>query len=327
MGRSTPGPLVLAFPPEFDYLAGLFLPDLTRALLLGKIFLLCRKARGEGKNVLLDPGGEGLPASERVRALLDLSPSGILVLGAPRDHASALVLAEAWKERGAFVEGPLVGKTFPKRKILSHLKALGPQKNSWVEDRSSPLLSPQPFTILPSAEENGCPLPEGPFFREKEPGLLERAAPGGWGFLGPSITEIRILCEEDPLPPAKETLLLALHIPPPSSPPERKKKFLERLARAAERSGESNLALLPPRRERRVAPLPAGAPWAAGYGLEDPRTRNLLLDACAAAFPSRLGPFHAALGFYSCRIDPLEEIYAGNHLADRNQDLIVNIVP
>ncbi len=319
--------LLLAFPPELDYLAGLFLPDLTRARLLGRAFLFCRKAGREGKEILLDPGGESLPAGERAHSLLGLSPSRVLVLGAPRDAAPAKVLVEELKEKGASVVGPLVGKTFPKRKILSQLKGLGPQKKSPVKKAPTPLLSPPPFMILPSAEEDGRPLPEGPIFREKEPGLLERAAPGRWGFLGSSLTEIRILGEEDPLPPPKETLLLALHIPPPSSPPERKERFLERLTRAAKRSGESNLALLPPRRKRQGGPLPEGAPWAVAYGLENPETRSLLLEACAAAFPSRLGPLHAALGFYACRIDPLEEIYAGNHLADRNRDLIVNIVP
>ncbi len=322
MGTHTarpPGPIVLAFPPELDYLGGLFLPDPVRARLLGRAFLLCRNLGGEGGGLLLDPGGEGVPARERARWL----PAGrVLVLGAPRDEAAARILAGALEEAGATVEGPWIGGSLPEERILSLCEGTGSRPQ-----QSTPLLAPPPFMIFHSREAKALSPPEGPIFLRKGPNLLERIGPGGWGFLSPSVERIQILGEDEPVPPGRKDTLLVLPVPPPSSPPARRRNFLERVARAAGRFGESNLALLPPRGFRSGESLPAGAPWAAFYGLDDPRTARLLLEACAAAFPARSGVLHAALGFHACRIDPLEEIYAGRHLADRNQDLIVNIVP
>jgi hypothetical protein len=70
-----------------------------------------------------------------------------------------------------------------------------------------------------------------------------------------------------------------------------------------------------------------GAAWAARCGLHSGRFRDFLLELVSRHLPDRLGLLQAVLGFQAVCADPLEEMYGGCSLPDRNQSLIENIVP
>lgn len=75
-------------------------------------------------------------------------------------------------------------------------------------------------------------------------------------------------------------------------------------------------------------PLPDrrdGAPWAARYGIDRHETTQALIAIVEAAFPRMRDTLELCLGFASMSCDPLEEMYAGNGLWDKNADLLRNI--
>jgi len=51
------------------------------------------------------------------------------------------------------------------------------------------------------------------------------------------------------------------------------------------------------------------------------------MELVKEGFPRLSGLFHCVLGFYETGVDPLEEMYAGCALPERNDELIENIVP
>ncbi|MBU0754547.1 MAG: hypothetical protein KJ645_05375, partial [Planctomycetes bacterium] len=70
-----------------------------------------------------------------------------------------------------------------------------------------------------------------------------------------------------------------------------------------------------------------GAPWSARYGLDHPAFREFLTEIVAHYFPFHLPCLNWLCGLVKVGADPLEEMYAGNGLPDRNAELIENIVP
>ncbi len=101
-------------------------------------------------------------------------------------------------------------------------------------------------------------------------------------------------------------------------------------ARTAIEAGtpSDRIRLLPPREpERSTRPKrPTSADWCARYGLDDARTRADLV-----AFVDRHAPGHALalrarIADAEAGIDPVEEMFAGHALVDRNRDLLVNLV-
>ncbi len=65
-----------------------------------------------------------------------------------------------------------------------------------------------------------------------------------------------------------------------------------------------------------------GAPWAARYGLEQPGWRAVLTRLAARVFPQHVPMLQTAIGCFEAGIDPLEEMYAGNSVIERNAELL-----
>jgi len=76
-----------------------------------------------------------------------------------------------------------------------------------------------------------------------------------------------------------------------------------------------------------TSPAPDGAAWVRFYRLEDPAWREMLERIVVKWMPEKLSLLQCAVHFFHQGIDPLEEMYAGNNLADRNPELVANILP
>lgn len=64
-----------------------------------------------------------------------------------------------------------------------------------------------------------------------------------------------------------------------------------------------------------------------GRTLDEPRVRDRLLELVAAVLPEQHPWLATVCRWHELGIDPLLECWAGNAIAERNRDLIVNIVP
>jgi hypothetical protein len=67
--------------------------------------------------------------------------------------------------------------------------------------------------------------------------------------------------------------------------------------------------------------------WGACLGLGRPRGAGVLEDATRIVAPARIPEVQVIIDLYELGIHPLLEMYAGNGLWDRNDELLVNIVP
>ncbi|MFH1999820.1 MAG: hypothetical protein ABIK28_09070 [Planctomycetota bacterium] len=94
-------------------------------------------------------------------------------------------------------------------------------------------------------------------------------------------------------------------------------------ARIAHSAGPERIRFLSRPRGARCG----GAEWAARYGLDTPYLRDFIDRLITRLFPHLRVYWNAVKLFYQLGEDPLEEMYAGNSLPDRNAELIENIVP
>lgn len=109
-----------------------------------------------------------------------------------------------------------------------------------------------------------------------------------------------------------------------AAPPE----ALERaLAAAVAARGSAAVRLLPRCSGEPGAFVRDGAAWGWRYGFDDAAARTFLAGAVERSLPRHRAELEYALILFQMAVDPLEEMYAGNGIADRNRELLVNIVP
>ena len=70
----------------------------------------------------------------------------------------------------------------------------------------------------------------------------------------------------------------------------------------------------------RSSPIPQG------LGLTDPAKAERMLDLIRELWPHRVAAWISLLQDHALAINPIENVYAGQHLRDRNADLLVNIL-
>ncbi len=115
---------------------------------------------------------------------------------------------------------------------------------------------------------------------------------------------------------------------PPSPPRDVALDALCREVRAgADELGPERIRLRFPDLRRQPPERAGGAPWGIRLGLDDPEWRDALTAILETALPCHAGTWRVLRGWFDLGVSPLEEMYAGNSLVDRNADLLVNIVP
>lgn len=269
--------LTVIMPPEFEYLPGLFLPDLDRARLVHRAAVMVKRWRSYGYSVFLDAGVHGLTAAQTAKRL----EGSAAVLGGPRDAPGARILVEALGCGRPFLStgdpAEVLGRL---EKRVESLATMELPLSGEVHDLSGAFL-----------------IGDSPGSFRSEGKALVRTKTGRAASLPAWVKKIHLVDAGDAPPEMKDDELVAFVIPGKNDDPA---PWLE-TCRAMER--------------KKLRLTVEGG----GLGLERPAVRRLLEE-----LDPRVG---MVLGFREICADPLEEMYAGNSLPDRNAELIENIVP
>lgn len=314
-------------PPEFHYLGDLFLPDPFRARTSARIALEAGRLKSRGHTVLFEPGMLGFTIPQTISLLLEGGVKQAAVAGMHWEEKSALSLHDALNAAGVACGRPLLSRK-DGRDILTGLskRVEGRARMDLAFEISRPLPAPgcAAFLIL----EEGEPLPDGGAAFRREGADLLRAGPGRAPGIPPWVDRIRMIAPED------RSLLNAGHIDENTlvafslaEADEAKPDWLNRCDEIIEQTGPERFRLSPASQHAPPSRATGGATWAPRYGLLSTAFRKFLSELLRRHFPERLALYHAVLGFLETGVDPLEEMYAGCGLLERNQELIENIVP
>jgi len=281
-------------PPEFEYLSSLFLPDIARARLVGKI----------ASNVTnFDPGAEGKTAREQTQNL----DGEVLVVGVDSDGSSASILEAAVCEAGV----KQVSKLIVSDQGEDVLKTIG------IKDEGKSPLENSPCFMIQEKEKN-----EGAFVEKNN--YLIRKVRGKAGSIPNWVKKIFLIRWDDQVDHWEENTIYAFSF---FSPDELNPSWEKACAKIIEAVGPDCFRLA------HLNPKPCstsdwgGAPWAGKYGLENRGFTQFLRELTKKHLPLQAGLLEVVIGYYQLGVDPFEEIYNSNALIDRNQELIVNIVP
>ncbi len=314
-------PEILVFPPDFHYMGRLFLPDPFKARLVGWTI---EAAVEMNLGVLLDPGTFPATAREKAGDLKGFNPEKVYILGGPGDAGSSKVLAGFLEREGIPVEGPLIFSK-GKREIREFLE-------SNIDARKGN----SPFRIL--GEDNYFAIfdkevefPGRPMAFMGENGkVLERMGNGSFfhvpGNVGRLVLSGYSETVEGKIPGLNAGTIYAFEIPRRVPGRKGKEIFIEALKEFTFLAGEENTRLWFDLEGMSPDHAPPGAEWALKYGLLDTESAAFLKEVVENCFRESLGIFHACLGFYISRIDPMEEIFIGNGIVERNLDLMANIL-
>jgi hypothetical protein len=314
----------IIMPPEFEYFPGLFLPDLARARLAARLALLADRLRSRGHGVYFDPGRQGLMADETARMLGDHGARRIVLAGARNDRFGIAILSEALKSAGIDPGRPCISEgdggdiLTP---LASRIESLA-KMDLYLQGR--PCSGAAAESCLMILEEGEAQPGLGVPFRKAGDRLIRLAA-GRAGSIPPGFTEIRFLSLGEAVLKQREGdhVLLALGIPGSAPDHLNLDDWEPVLGRGA--SAQCRLFMEDPGSGN--TPACGGAAWAFRHGLDRPAIRELLQQIVTQYFPAQLPLFRALCGVYEVGADPLEEMYAGNSLKDRNAELIELIVP
>lgn len=328
--RRTEGRFVLLLPPEFDYLGGLFLPDLERARLAARVALAVARDWGARLAIDFDPGADGRTAAEAAARVARSRPRGALVLGTPRDEVGASILAAALREAGVPCAEPRLAaeasdgflRDVEKEASRGELPGVRVPEPLGGDARA-------PFLVLLEGEEPIVGAGVG--FRRIERDLV-RVSPGRAASIPAGVERIRIVEPSEVEAQARGLIgkggLCALALPLDGAGRDGEvERWLPSAAALVAAVGADRFRLVVARSGATGADAAAGADWAVRFGMDRPAVARFLEDLVSTQLPERAGLFFAARGFFEIGIDPFEEMYAGNALPDRNEELLRNIVP
>jgi hypothetical protein len=314
----------MIMPPDLDYFPGLFLPDLERARLAGRLALLAERLRSRGHGVRFDLGGQGLTAIETARALRDEGVRRIVLVGAKNDRVKISILSEALKQSGLDPGRPFITKQEGvdiHRPLANRIESLA-KMDLYLKDDPTLGATDSCLMIL----EHGEAQPRaGVQFRRKE-GRLYRLTEGRYGSIPAAVKEIRFFPMDGMVPDwiDSEDALTALVIKDSTS---LEPYHLDDWASLLDGPMKDRFRLFVEEPGPGHPPACGGAAWAVRYGIDRPDLRDLIQRIVTRFFPAQLPLFRILCGIYEVGADPLEEMYAGNSLADRNAELIKLIVP
>lgn len=327
--------LRVIMPPEFDYLGGLFLPDLGRARLASRLASAVARWRRRGYPVQLDLGSAGYTAGQSASLLASEGVARALVIGGDHDRTGAVNLRCALVQSGINCPDPLLSSVDGSDII--------PQLRSAVEKLPRPADSlpgpdpavQHPFPVLLIADAGERPPDLGVPFEAVGRGFRRRS-PGRAGSVPPWVSRIEVIqpgavaSEPEPggLAGDEGTVIYGLTLPAGEQDVESfHKDWLRCSMDFIKRAGPHRCRLVCAEPDPLLEAGTHGTAWAARYGIHRPPLRGALLELVRGCLPQWFGLLHTVIGLYEIGTDPLEEMYAGNSLPDRNAQLIENIVP
>lgn len=334
--------LWVLMPPEFYYLEGLFLPSFSRARLTAALVSAVLKWRAAGYPVSFDPGLQGCTAPQLSTRLREAGTRKVIVVGAGSDTNGAGILAGSLRRAGVECPAPLI-TTSDARETLSelstHVESL-PQSARTLSDHPCPYgQSVSPFLIAEEGEEHyGMYIP----FEERGSRLV-RTGEGLVHGMPRWCREIRVTSGSTEAGDAgfidlsgegadsggrEEETIHALSLLPEGPASETSQDgWLDLCDTIIRHSGARRFRLIGRDSPSSNVSACGGASWTTMYGLDHPSGLRLLTRLVKRYFPERSCYFHTLLGFAELGVDPLEEMYAGNSIADRNAELLENILP
>ncbi len=327
--------LRVIMPPEFDYLGGLFLPDLGRARLASRLASAVARWRRRGYPVQLDLGSSGSTAGQSASLLAGEGVARALVVGGDHDRTGADILRCALVRSGINCPAPLLSSA-DGSDIIPQLRRAVEKLPRPAELLPGPDPAVQhPFPVLLIADAGERPPDLGVTFEAVGRGFRRRSR-GRAGSVPPWVGRIEVFQpgaadsepETDGLAGDDGTVIYGLTLPAGEQGVESLHKDWLRCSMAfIERAGPHRCRLVCADPGPLLETGPHGPAWAARYGIHHPPLREALLELVRGCLPRWLSLLHTVIGLYEIGTDPLEEMYAGNSLADRNAQLIENIVP
>ncbi|MFO0982647.1 MAG: hypothetical protein U1E76_13095 [Planctomycetota bacterium] len=292
--RAPPSVVV---PPELDYLPGLFLPDLVAARLRTQV---ARWARRSGAQACFDP--EGATARALAHRLAASGARAIAICHA-NDPGPAALLERALRAAGLMVAGCYRGDRLPL--ALEALTRSGPAMPATAIGTSL-------FVTEPG---DSLPLP-GVVFARQRADRWTRVSAGAWQAIPADVRTIEIV-HRDRAIVAFPTTLFAIPMRASAAA-----DWPELVARVCDAVGPDSVRFVLP---SIAAPAQGAALWAHRYGLHDAVARERLHAAVSRHLPLQLDWLETVLGFFQLGVSPLEEMFAGNSLVDRHQELMQNL--
>jgi hypothetical protein len=325
-GREEKGFGIL-MPPEFEYLGGLFMPDRIRARVTGLIAAAVPRWQASGYRVFFEPGTEGKDAARTALSFRERGLSRAVTVGGPFDQTGLSMLTEALEAVGVACGRPIRGSEDPGEVIQGlskRVESLARMDHPYSASISLDQAAPPPFLIL--GEGEAIPT-HGVAFRMGGRELV-RVTDGKAGFIPSWIRAVQYVHPEDrQLGFQASDRIYAFLLPSPHAnrfpAQDRCLALCKEIIREA---GAHRFRLALEAGASQGPEKCGGAPWAIRYGLPSSWHRDFLRALVSEMLPEKASLLHTVIGFYEVGSDPLEEMYAGNGIADRNQELIENIV-
>ncbi len=342
VNRAPNEDLWVLMPPEFYYLEGLFLPSFSRARLTAALVSAVLKWRAAGYPVSFDPGLHGFTAPRLSTKLREAGAKKAIVVGAGSDTNGAGILAGSLRRAGVECPEPLITTSDTREtpgELLTHVESLRRSARA-RSDHPVPFGQPaSPFLIGEEGEEHyGMYAP----FEERGSRLV-RTAEGPVHGMPRWCREIRVTSggteagdaglkdlsgeRTDSSGREEETIHAVSLLPECAASETSQDGWLDLCDAVIRHSGARRFRLVGRDSLSSSVSACGGASWTSTYGLGHPSGLRLLTRLVKRYFPERRSYFHTLLGFAELGVDPLEEMYAGNCIADRNAELLENILP
>jgi hypothetical protein len=312
--------LLIVQPPPLEYLPGLFLADTSSAAVGGDCARHATSERWRGRDVAFDPCTDGLTAPEKAAALVQAGWRHVAVAGAPADRVAVDILAGALEAAGIEVAPPAAAAAPGGKRG---------RRGAGLASRKTPLAPPPAGEAFVIVQPGRLLPPPWIVFEDTGDGRLVRRGPKLSGALPRWVETIRRVDAEDDIDMLSDVpgKLFAFEWMSAARRKRERQGVTARLARLIQRFGAERVLL----RGSTHGPATAaaardGASWAWRYGIDQPETRQLLIELCEECLPHHRHLLEAAIGYHEMCVDPLEEMYAGRGLIDRNAELIVNLV-
>lgn len=325
MERKATASAWLLLAPEILHLERCFLPDPFRARLAARCARLAERGAGEGPAIGFHGGAGGETARVVAEEVHRRGARFAVVAGRAWDRAAASALARALEERGVEVHPPLwivPGEEEARIRegaawLEAKARGAGPVAREGV---AAPVL--HGGWMVTTA---GVPRPSGGILFHDEGNRLVRVGEDPAPGIPSEVREIRLLRAGEK-PTVREAdrpaVLWAMALPPLEAfEAEGASSWIDRIATAAA-AHAGRFRLLP--RAPRILPRTRGEStlWTVPYGMDRPAGRAFLRSLGKRLFPELLPWLRILAGFAETGVDPLEEMYAGNALPDRNEALL-----
>jgi hypothetical protein len=325
-GRVRGAQLGVAVPPACDYLPALLLPDLARARRLARVALwLDGHAPAHA-----DLGQRGLLADETAAAFADAGCTAVFVADEPQWHSAFGLLCDALRVRGLAVSHPGPGEDPVGALDAWWAEATGAAAPSAQASAPGPAPGGAWPELLLTLPGEAPPHAHGVSF-ERQSGRLVRRGAGRTAALDAGVATVQLRTYDEWIASGSSELgahdACALWLGEPSAEAAGAAELMQCAAELVRRVGAGRFRLALPRRLLGADARCGGAPWAARLGLERAELQRQLRVIAGFTRADQLPLLEAALEWQALGVDPLEELYAGRGLPERNADMLVNIVP